>query len=313
MADYADYVRRRLNHEQSPLAIKTERFSTGAVGAPFDIQIGWTNTIWFTGAGNAIGRLDNARKLALFTRKDGVRPRFMTEGQYGEGHGGGFWFSDPEGGRVGFVASDGTFEAAVDFGGTAAPRALARTAFKQLVATNDGRLIELGTQREIKVKQRIIDAVGFGPQRAIWYAAGGALHCLDEFLGEVTVNLPGPRNISELVAGHMESLYYWDESQDIVGVISPGRTSLSDPPIVMEFELPNGTGPRAVTVGYGREPWFTGRQGKAVFRIGYERTLTEYKTSDASSDLTRLQWNGKEMWFAEPAHSALSVASVAGF
>ncbi len=306
-----EYYRKSLRHKLSPFKISLQRSPTGPVGVPFDLNTGLYDPIWFTGTANAIGYLNRERKLTVFPRSEGVRPCFMAMTRASNERG--LWFSDPEGGRVGFVNEDGEFRSEFELGVASAPRALTANLSNILVATKLGRLIELPTRKERVVKQKAIDAVGFGPVDTIWYSADGDLYCIDPYSsegGEFRFELPESRDIRELYISEGNWNYwlcYCDEKRDIVGFITTGNSPTEIR--VIEFDLPPGTGPRAV-FEEDRILWFTGRDGKSLFRIDYEKNLTEYQCSDASADLTRLKRNFNEMWFTEPRHSSISVANI---
>ncbi len=73
------YVRAPVRCELAPIKLKTERFSTGAVGQPIGIVWGDGGEAWFTGGANAIGRIDESRKVTAFSPDIRKPPQRLTQ------------------------------------------------------------------------------------------------------------------------------------------------------------------------------------------------------------------------------------------
>jgi streptogramin lyase len=296
----------------SPLALPTRRYRIGEMRKPFDVKLGWTDTIWFTGAHNAIGRLDAARTPLVYPRSTGVRPHILMEG-WGPGDERVFWFTDPEGDAIGRINMRGDYLPDIATGPGTAPTPIGEPGLRPvLIGTRTGSSVYTVSGHDVialHCPDSRIDAVSWGPDRMIWYVSGSMIQCMDpDGVAGQRCELPAGARIDELVQRTSDdSLYYCDSQRDVIGWIKDRES-------VIEYQLPAGVSPRAITVGRNLNPWFTGRGGRSLFQLEYGRVV-EYPCANASSDLTRLvyTWDQRNtFWCTEPGADCVCSVSVYG-
>lgn len=305
-------TRKQVKLTESKDRLRTARIALPGFPRPFDLHLGWTNTIWLTGERNAIARLDTDRKLTVYPRSTGVRPHFIVE------HGD-YLFTDPGGDAIGSIDAGGKFGEEIAAPPGSRPTSILLTPIltgpRPLLvgAAQAGTFYyqEYGNSRWVPCPHSHVDAIGWG-DGMIWYASGSTLQGLHaERLVGGKFDLPEGTRISELVpipsSGYDRPVMYCDEGRDVIGIIRDNDN-------VIEYQLPAGTGPRCVTAGPKDHPWFIGRGGKSLFRL-MGLNVTEYRCSDETSDLTRLKFSYDEretFWFTERARDCVSSASVYG-
>ena len=301
------FERKEVEVVRSPLALRTKRFATGALGKPADVLATFGDAL-FTGASNGVGSVHDG-KVTVYNRTEGKRPCRLAEGN-GPGLGAA-WYTDPDGDSIGKVSADGEFVSAMKADG--GPASIGADPYRPLFASSNGSTIYLvGSEgmKRISCPHPRIDAVSWGQFEMIWYVSGSVLQSITYTgVSGRKVDLPSGTRIDTLVRNRNDILehpvYYCDTRRDVIGRILDER--------VIEYQLPAGTGPRALTIGLHSNPWFTGRGGQSLFQFEYHKRAIEYVCSTPGSDLTRVSAFNDDMWFTEPAADSISSASVAGF
>lgn len=307
------YRRTPVGHVLAPQKLQTQRIAAAGVGAPTDIYWDGGSGTYFTGAANAVGRIDEHNKVTVFPRTVGHAPQRIAQGYSRASNGYGYRLIDPEGGRVGFFRYD-HFEEEEVLASGARPLCLGPTSYRQydLVGTDGGYFLDYGRHGKVLTPASPVHALGSGPGSLVYYLSGTTLHWLnpEKAVGR-PLAMPHPIHAEELVwgPGAADALCYLDKVRNVIGLIREYRITEFE---VEEYELPADLQPRALKLNIG-DLWFTGRGGASVFRFDRFRTLYEYPCADPASDLTRLSFGADEVWFTEPKHAAVSRANIIGF
>lgn len=307
-----NYRRIPVRHVLAPQKLQTQRFSTKDAGTPLDIHWGGSN-IWFTGGANVIGWIDEGRNVQIHHRTVGAPPRRLANGRHRPDGRYSYDFIDPEAGRMGRVSIYGVEDDPPSPPGLR-PLCLGPSHHRQhdLLATDGGHLIGLERGEKFTVPETRITALGRGPEWMIWYFCESKLYWFhpESGLSRPSVT-PEPIYADELVHGPgvYPTLAYLDRTRNIIGWLrEPDHRGYVQ---LEEMELPLGLEPRALTLGV-ESLWFSGRGGASLFRLDHMSTAYEYPCADAQSDLARLSYGSREIWFTEPAHGAIGRASTVG-